>query len=194
MKFLLRSFFRGLLFVVPIALTIYILYEVFTRLDSLVDADHWFGVHIPGVGLAIMVVAITIIGAIASSILARWLVKLVDRIFQRIPLVKLIYGAIKDLLEAFVGDSKKFDTPVLVSLGEAVGGEVLGFITRRDLGWLGREGSVAVYFPQSYNFAGNVVLFPGDRLKEVKADSSDVMQFIVSGGVSGGESAEKTPR
>ena len=160
MKLILRSFFRGLLFVVPIALTIYILYEVFIWLDSLIDADHWFGMHIPGLGLAIMVVLITVIGAVASSILARWFVKLVDKLFQRIPLVKLIYGAIKDLLEAFVGDSKKFDTPVLVSLGEAIGGEVLGFVTRRDLAWLGRDGSVAVYFPQSYNFAGNVVLFP----------------------------------
>jgi uncharacterized membrane protein len=190
MKFLLRSFFRGLLFVVPIALTIYILKEIFVRLDSLIDAENWFGMNVPGLGLAIMVILITVIGAIASSILAAWFVKLVDRLFQKIPLVKLIYGAIKDLLEAFVGDSKKFDTPVLVSLGEEVGGEVLGFITRRDLAWLGREGSVAVYFPQSYNFAGNVVLFPGERLSAVDADASDVMQFIVSGGVSGGDVGE----
>lgn len=187
MKPILRSFFRGLLFVVPIALTIYILYEVFIRLDSLIDSERWFGVRIPGLGLVIMVVLITVIGAVASSILARWFVRLVDRLFQRIPLVKLIYGAIKDLLEAFVGDSRKFDIPVLVSLGDAVGGEVLGFITRRDLAWLGRPGSVAVYFPQSYNFAGNVVLFPSERLQPVDADSSAVMQFIVSGGVSGGE-------
>lgn len=186
MKLILRSFFRGLLFVVPVAATIYILAIVFNKLDSLVDVDRILPVHVPGLGIVLMVVVITIIGAVGSSFLARWLVKLVDQLFQKVPLVKLIYGAIKDLLEAFVGDKKKFDTPVLVSLGEQVGGEVLGFITRQDLDWLGREGSVAVYFPQSYNFAGNVVLFPRTRLTPVEADPSDVMQFIVSGGVSGG--------
>lgn len=186
MKLILRSFFRGLLFVVPVAATIAVLVWVFNKLDSLIDVDHLFGVHLPGLGIALMVVVITVIGAIGSSFLARWLVKLVDKLFQQVPLVKLIYGAIKDLLEAFVGDKKKFDTPVLVSLGEQVGGELLGFITRQDLGWLGRDGSVAVYFPQSYNFAGNVVLFPKDRLRPVEADPSEVMQFIVSGGVSGG--------
>ncbi len=186
MKLILRSFFRGLLFVVPVAATIYLLFWVFTKLDSLVDVDRIFKVHLPGLGIALMVVVITIIGAVGSSFLARWLVKLIDQFFQQVPLVKLIYGAIKDLLEAFVGDKKKFDTPVLVSLGEQVGGEVLGFITRQDLDWLGREGSVAVYFPQSYNFAGNVVLFPRTQLTAVEADPSEVMQFIVSGGVSGG--------
>lgn len=192
MKPILRSFFRGLLFVVPVVATIYILKVVFVELDSLVDVDRMFGVYVPGLGIALWVVLITIIGAVGSSFIARWLMKLVDRLFQRVPLVKLIYGAIKDLLEAFVGDKKKFDTPVLVFLGEQIGGEVLGFITRPELEWLGRPGSVAVYFPQSYNFAGSVVLFPRERLAPVDADRSDVMQFIVSGGVSGG-TAEAEP-
>ncbi|MFT4542050.1 MAG: putative membrane protein [Planctomycetota bacterium] len=189
MNLILRSFFRGLLFVVPVAATIAVLLWLFQKLDSLVDADNWFGKHVPGLGIAIMFVAVTAIGLVGSSFFARWLVKLVDRLFQNTPFVKLIYSAIKDLLEAFVGDNKKFDTPVLVSLGEAVGAEAIGFITRRDLSWLGREGSVAVYFPQSYNFAGSVLVFPTDRLTSVEADSSEVMQFIVSGGVSGGIAA-----
>ncbi len=186
MNLILRSFFRGLLFVVPIAATIYLLYWAFIKLDGLIKVDVWFGRDLPGVGIGLMFIIITLIGLVGSSFLARWFVKLVDRLFQKIPLVKLIYGAVKDLLEAFVGDSKKFDKPVLVSLGTEVGGEVLGFITRKDMSWVGREGSVAVYFPQSYNFAGSVVIFPTDRLSPVEADSSEVMQFIVSGGVSGG--------
>ena len=74
---------------------------------------------------------------------------------------------------------------MLVSLGE-MGGEVLGFITRDELAWLDRKDSVAVYFPQSYNFAGNVVLFPKERVTPIRAETRAVMQFIVSGGVSGG--------
>lgn len=186
MNAILRSFFRGLLLVVPVAATIWVLYWVFTRLDSLIDTEGWFGVRLPGLGIALMIAMITVIGALASSFFAGWFVRLIDRLFQRLPLVKLIYGAIRDLMEAFVGDNKKFDVPVLVSLGEEMGCEVLGFITRQELAWLDREGSAAVYFPQSYNFAGNVMIFPRERLNRVEADSSAVMQFIVSGGVSGG--------
>jgi uncharacterized membrane protein len=190
MSLILRSFFQGLLFVVPVAATVTILYWVFVRLDSLVDTEAWLGSSIPGLGLALLLVAITLIGLVGSSFVARWFVRLVERLFERLPLVKLIYGAIKDVLDAFVGDSRKFDTPVLVSLGDELGGELLGFVTRRELAWIGREGSAAVYFPQSYNFAGNVVLFPRERLTAVDAEPSQVMQFIVSGGISGGAKAE----
>ncbi len=181
---ILRSFFRGLLFVVPVAATLYLLQWAFVTIDNLVDPERWFGFRVPGLGVAIAVVAITAIGMLASNILTRWLVQMVDRFFQRMPLTKMIYGAIKDLLDAFVGEKKKFDRPVLVGLG-SVNAEVLGFITRDELSWLDRPGSVAVYFPQSYNFAGSVVLFPRESVHPLKAVPSDVMQFIVSGGVSG---------
>lgn len=180
---LLRSFFRGLLFVVPVGLTVYLMYWFVAGVDRL--AERWFQLPFPGFGLAIAVVALTVIGFLASTFLTRWIVTLMDRLFQRMPIAKLVYGALKDLMEAFVGEKKKFDKPVLVSLGPEVGGEVLGFVTREDLAWLDRDGSVAVYFPQSYNFAGSLVVFPRDRIHPVDAEPSAVMQFIVSGGVSG---------
>lgn len=183
---LLRSFFRGLLLVVPAAATVYVIYWLFVTLDNLIDTEPWFGHHIPGLGVACTVVGITLIGMLASNILTRWFVNLTDRIFQRLPFTKLVYSAIKDLLEAFVGERKRFQRPVLVSLGEGMGAEVMGFITRDDLEWLDRRDAVAVYFPQSYNFAGSVVLFPRERVHPIKAEASAVMQFIVSGGVSGG--------
>ncbi len=181
---ILRNFLRGLLFVVPVAATVYLLQWAFVTIDNMVDPERWFGIKVPGLGVALAVVVITAIGVLTSNILTRWIVQLVDRFFQRMPLTKMIYGAIKDLLDAFVGEKKKFDRPVIVGLG-AVDAEVLGFITRDELAWLGRPGSVAVYFPQSYNFAGSVVLFPRERVKVLDAVPSEVMQFIVSGGVSG---------
>lgn len=184
MGILLRSFLRGLLFVVPVGLTVYILYLVFTWVDNLVDAEEVFGVDVPGLGVALTIVLITVAGFFASLFLTRWLVGLLDRFFARMPIAKLIYGALKDLLEAFVGEKKKFDRPVVVSLGPEVGGEIVGFVTSDQLGWLGREGSVAVYFPQSYNFAGSLAIFPRDRVSAIEAEPAAVMQFIVSGGVS----------
>ena len=186
MSLLVRSFFRGLLFVVPVGFTVWVLIQVFVWIDGLVDPERWIGIDVPGLGFALTVVLITVAGFLASLFLTRWLVKLLDRLFKRMPIAKLIYGAIKDLMEAFVGEKKKFDQPVVVSLGPEVGGEIVGFITSKDLEWLGRKGSIAVYFPQSYNFAGSVLIFPKDRVTAIDAEPSSVMQFIVSGGVSRG--------
>ena len=172
--------------VVLLLLTVYILYWLFVTLDNIIDVEPLVGVDVPGLGVAVSLVAITLVGLLASNILTRWVVTLMDRMFQRMPLAKLIYTSLKDLTEAFFGEKKRFDKPVLVSLGPEVGGEILGFVTRENLAWLARDQAVAVYFPQSYNFAGSVVIFPRDRLTPIDADSGDVMKFIVSGGVSGG--------
>ena len=182
MSILLRSFFRGLAFVVPIGATVYILYLVLNWIDNLLDSKAILGVDLPGLGIALTVVFITISGFLASLFLTKWMVRLLERFFARMPIAKLIYSAIKDLLEAFVGEKKKFDRPVIVSLEP--GGKVCGFVTSDDLGWLGEEGSVAVYFPQSYNFAGQVAIFSRERVAVLDAEPSAVMQFVVSGGVS----------
>ena len=186
MGILLRSIFSGLLFVVPVAATVYVLVWAFTTLDGLIRdlfEDH-FEITVPGLGIAITLVAVTVVGFLGSFFLTGWLVRLLDRFFARMPLAKLLYGAIKDLLEAFVGEKKKFQDPVLVSLG---GVEVLGFVTRDELEWMGRKDHVAVYVPQSYNFAAQVLIFPRDKVTPIAAEPALVMQFIVSGGVSGAQ-------
>ena len=183
---LVRSFVRGLLLVVPLGVTAWVLWWAFTFLDRL---GPLLGFDVPGLGVAILVVAITAVGFFAGNILTGWIVRVIERAVDRVPIAKLIYGSIRDLLEAFVGEKKRFDRPATVSLGE--GAEVVGFVTSEDLGWLGREGRVAVYFPQSYNFAGNMALFDRARVTPLEADAAAVMQFIVSGGVSGGAAPDR---
>jgi uncharacterized membrane protein len=97
------------------------------------------------------------------------------------PLVKVLYNSIKDLIGAFVGDKKNFDKPVMVSLVPGSPARVLGFLTREHLSFA--DEYVAVYFPQSYNFAGNVVLCRREQITPLDVPSSDLMAFIVSGGV-----------
>jgi len=189
MKRIMRYFFRGLLVFVPTGLTILVLAYAINSLDNLFAK--LFNVKIPGLGLCIgllgTLAAITLIGFLASNFVGRKLVRLVDRIFKKLPLVKILYTSIKDLIAAFVGKTKKFDKPVLVSTGPESYAKILGFITRESLETFGLKGHVAVYFPQSYNFAGNVLIFPKKAVKPLDIPASDAMTFIVSGGVAGNQ-------
>jgi uncharacterized membrane protein len=100
-----------------------------------------------------------------------------------VPLFKLIYSSIRDLLEAFVGEDKKFNEPVLVDMGQG-GIRQIGFLTQHDLKAIGLESDVAVYFPLSYSFAGKVMIVPREKIQPLDMKASDAMKFVVSGGVS----------
>jgi uncharacterized membrane protein len=104
---------------------------------------------------------------------------------NRIPLVKLIYSSVKDLLAAFVGDKRKFDKPVLVTINKENNLHRIGFITQEDLSELGLKDMVVVYFPQSYAVAGDHFVIPSSSVKPLNISGPVAMKFIVSGGISG---------
>jgi uncharacterized membrane protein len=190
MKKLFGYFLKGLLVFLPVTVTIFIFMWAFTVIDKLLR--NLLGIKVPGLGLVATVVLITVIGAMASNVISRKLFELVDSIFKKLPLIKLLYGSIRDLVEAFAGKKKKFDKPVLVTLSPDSGVKAVGFITREVLENLGIEDHIAVYLPQSYNFAGNVLIFPKEAVRPLNINSSDAMTFIVSGGVSGQGRPEQT--
>ncbi len=173
-----KYFFRGMLLVVPLGLTIYITILTIGWLDGLI------GVSIPGLGLLVILASLTIIGYLGSSLLARPIFRFFENIMVQLPLVRIIYTSLRDLVSAFVGDHKKFDYPVLVNM--MVDGSIkrLGFITQEEVDKLGAPGFVAVYFPHSYNFSGNLFLLRKDQVTPIDQSSTEVMKFIVSGGVS----------
>lgn len=177
MKRLSRYFFEGLLLLVPIVITIYVLYIVFMKIDRI------FGFEIPGVGFIFTIITVTLIGFMTSNFLTKRLVQAAEKTLTRLPLVKMIYTSIKDLIGAFVGEKKSFNKPVLVSLSPESSVEVIGFVTRESLDVLGLTGKVAVYLPQSYNFAGNLIIVSKEQVKPLQAESGTVMAFIVSGGI-----------
>jgi len=178
-KKLTTYFFRGLLFLTPIVVTIYVIYFVFSEIDKI----FWF--NIPGLGFLLTLALITFIGFLVSTFLARGAANLIDNLFRRMPVIKMIYSSIKDLVNAFVGEKKRFDRPVLVTLFPGSSFQIMGFVTRESLESIGMKESIAVYIPQSYNFAGNVVVVPKEQVTHVAIESGKVMAFIVSGGVSG---------
>lgn len=171
-------FLRGLVLTVPAVLTIWVSWATIRWVDGLL------GVRVPGAGLLATVALVTLIGAAASSYVATMALGWLERLLERLPFVRLLYTSTKDLLNAFVGEERRFTRAVRVALSDDGAVSVLGFVTAESLADLGLPGQVAVYLPQSYNFAGNLILVPADRVSPVKADSAEVMAFIVSGGVS----------
>ena len=177
-KKILNYFFQGFLFIAPITITLYIIYISVLFVDGLIPLD------IPGLGILIIFAGITVIGFLGSFLIRTPLSYFVNKMFERIPLVKILYSSLKDLMSAFVGQKKKFNEPVMVRLSTENTIFKLGFITERDLSMLGiREGMVAVYLPHSYNFSGNLFIVPAENVIPIKAPSSEFMKFIVSGGI-----------
>lgn len=182
MKTIVKYFLRGLLICVPVLVTVFILLWAFNGLDKVFRK--LLGISFPGLGILVTIPPIFLIGLLASNFIGRKLFGLVEKVFTKLPLVKLLYGSIKDIVEAFAGEEKKFDKPVIASLGTG-GAKVMGFVTNQSMENIGLTDYVAVYLPQSYNFAGNVLLFKKDSIQPLDIDSSQAMSFIVSGGVSG---------
>jgi uncharacterized membrane protein len=173
----LAYFFRGLVVVVPLALTVYVCVAIFTTIDN------WLGLPIRGVGFVLALLTITLIGSMASNLVTRSVLSVVDRMFERLPIVRLLYSSAKDMLNAFVGEKRRFDKPVLVSLSADGAVKVLAFLTSESLAELGVADHVSVYMPQSYGFAGHILLVPASRVERIDADATAVMAFIISGGV-----------
>ncbi|GGK62886.1 DUF502 domain-containing protein [Rufibacter glacialis] len=178
MKKLLRYFLNGFLIVAPISLTVYIIVAVINWLDDL------FWLKFPGVGLLLIVALVTMVGFIGSSFFVKPLLVVTERIMSRLPLVNMIYSSLKDLFDAFVGENKKFNQPVLVKMTQFQDTYKLGFVTQMSMEPLNLPDKVAVYFPHSYNFSGELFLVARENVTYLEIPSSEVMKFVVSGGVS----------
>jgi uncharacterized membrane protein len=175
----IRYFFSGTLFIVPLVATAYFIFISFRWLDNLLNLPY------PGLGFAIILIAITGFGYLTTNFAFKTFTDWFDHGMNRIPLVKLIYSAVKDLLGAFVGDKKKFNKPVLVRINKDNNLYQIGFITQSDLSDLGLDDMVAVYFPHSYAFSGFHYFVSKENIKPLNISGPIAMKFIVSGGVSG---------
>ena len=189
-KALLNYLVKGLLVVVPIALSIYIVILAVTTVDSWINVNNILGVdprtgesrNIPGLGLITVLGIILLAGIVVTNLVTEPVYAWFQRMMKRLPLINFIYSSIKDLTEAFVGDEKKFNQPVLVEV--EVGLKKVGFLTKSDLEKLGLKDEMVVYFPFSYSFAGQVYVVHKDRIKPLKMGSAEAMKLVLSGGVS----------
>jgi uncharacterized membrane protein len=194
---LVNYFFRGLIVLAPAFVTIYVFWLIISAVDN------WMGLSVPGAGIAVTIILITLFGFLASTVLARWFVGLMDVTFNRLPLVRLVYSSTKDLLDAFVGEKRRFDRPVVVTTSADGVEKAFGFVTTEAMARFGLEDHVTVYLPFSYTFTGVIRIYPTANVKPLATDSAEIMAFVVSGGVTEsashghgtrGQSARAAPR
>ncbi|RZK49263.1 MAG: DUF502 domain-containing protein [Pedobacter sp.] len=186
---LLRYFIKGLLIVVPIALSIFIVVWGVTTIDSWLNINNILGEdartggsrNIPGLGLILVILIILGAGIFVTYFVNDTMYHWFKRIMARLPLINFIYSSIKDLTEAFVGDDKKFNSPVLVEVEGNM--KRIGFLTQSDLEKIGLPGEAIVYFPFSYSFAGQIYIVDKSKIKPLDMNASEAMKLVVSGGV-----------
>jgi uncharacterized membrane protein len=188
MKTLIKYFFQGLLYTLPLTVTGYIIYKAVVVLDSLVPLD------IPGLGLVSILALITLVGVVGSYLFALPIFSWFESQIERAPLVKVIYTSVKDLVNAFVGQKKNFTRPVLVRLYPGQEVYRVGFLTDEDLEHLGvnLQGFVSVYVPHSYAISGQLFVVPASAVHPFEGNSTEVMKYIISGGVTRAGEEEET--
>lgn len=176
---IVRSFLQGLLILSPIAVTMYIIYAVFDSVDTLIP-------ELPrGLGFILIIGTITVIGYIGTRLfLGRMIIDFFDYLLQHTPGIKYLYSSIKDILDSFVGDKKRFNNPVWLRTSRDPEMWRIGFMTQQDLAFVGMAGKVAVYLPHSYAISGWVVVADAANIKPVtKMNAAEAMKFAVSGGI-----------
>jgi uncharacterized membrane protein len=175
MKRILGYFLQGLLYLVPISATIYVVYKAISLIDGIIP------IKIPGLGLLIIFIVVTIVGFLGGVLISSRIIRL-EKLLDKVPLLKIIYTSVKDLLSAFVGKKKRFTEPVLVKMEGEV--ERIGFVTQKDLTHLGISADkVGVYIPFSYAVTGNLIIVGKKNVTAINGSSADIMKFIISGGV-----------
>lgn len=183
MKLLFNYFLRGLLFILPVFTTIYILVILVQWANQLFNEllFDWLPVYIPGLGLLAAMLIVVLLGFFVTLVVTQPIFKALERLMARTPFIKIIYSVIKDLTEALVGDNRRFNKPALITFADGV--DRIGFITDGKLEEAGIENRITVYIPHSYNFSGNLFLVAPDRVRPLNLHPADTLKFVVSAGV-----------
>jgi len=197
LKKLLQYFLQGLIVLAPIGITVWAILSLFNLVDGILPNimhsifPDWIQKNssgdverIPGLGFVVVIGFVLLVGWLSSIFVVERLVTVLDKVLEKTPGIKFIYGSVKDFLEAFAGNKKKFDKPVLVNVD---GQDVwrIGFITRNDASDFSLFNHVVVYVPHSYAISGITYFVPKEKIKQLNSDitAADAMKFTVSGGV-----------
>lgn len=193
LKNLGKIMFQGLVTMLPAVLTLYILYWLVWSAETVLGRVIQFllpqGWYIPGMGLFTGIFGVLLFGLSLNAFLTRRLIDLGDAALNQIPMVKTLYGSLKDFI-GFFAAKKEREFNQVVTVEMETGGmtlRMLGFVTRNDFDdlpkELGGKDDIAVYFPLSYQIGGYTVILPRSAVKPVAMSTNHAMGFIVTGGM-----------
>ena len=194
--FLAQLFFQGVVVLAPIGVTVWVVVSLFNWVDNFLP--NLLNVLFPlqfaevngqipkvtGLGFLVALFLVLIVGWLSSLFFVERLVSIFDKVLEKTPGIKIIYSSVKDFLEAFAGNKKKFDQPILVNV-DATDVWRIGFITQKDSAHFGLADFVTVYVPHSYAISGITYIVPPTRIKKLPKGlgASEAMKYVVSGGV-----------
>ena len=177
----LRYFLQGIIIISPFIITGWAAYSIFTLIDDIIPS-------LPiGVGFMLVITIIILIGWLGSTFFVwRFLIELFDNILEKTPFLKFIYTSVKDVVESFMGDKKKFTKPVIVRIRHNPEIWQMGFITQENLTKIGLEDKIAVYLPHSYAVSGYMLIVNKEDVQMLNTmNPTDAMKMAVTGGITG---------
>lgn len=192
-KLLLRSFLQGLVILGPVAVTAYVIYQVFVNVDDLIPFDGILPFKLPrGIGFLVVVSTVTMVGYLGTRFFFAKAIDAFNHLLEHTPGIKHIYSSVKEIMGSFVGDKRKFNKPVWVRVQHAPEIWRIGFLTQKSMDNLGLENKVAVYMPHAYAISGWVIVIDKNETKPVtQMDAAEAMKFAVSGGVTFSQEEKK---
>jgi uncharacterized membrane protein len=183
MRTIANYFLYGLIFIFPLFATFYVIVFLVNWVDNTLYSIlfGWLPFDMPGLGIITAFFIIVVLGFLVTRAFTNPVINYFERLVEKTPFVKIIYTSFKDLTESLLGDKKRFNQPARVKLTDGV--DRIGFITEKNLSNFGIHDRVAVYFPHSYNFSGNLFLIDPDMVTPLNIDPSDALKFAISAGV-----------
>lgn len=192
MKRFIQLIAQGLLVVLPLLVTIWILVWFGTAVEDLFSGplkaqQHLKGKYVPGMGIALGIILAVVVGIVARFWLVQWAVRWFETLIHRLPIVKTLYDSVRDLLGFLGGQKKSFNRAVLVRL-PTTGLRVVGFVTQESLAEVpslrDKGDLMAVYLSYSYAFMGMTVLVPREDVEELDMTVGEALRFQLTAGVS----------
>ncbi|MGZ8224515.1 MAG: DUF502 domain-containing protein [Methylobacter sp.] len=198
MKPVSKTFLKGLIAIIPLALTLYLLFWLAATAELALGnifkfffPDSWY---IKGLGFVLGLAVVFVFGQfLESQAFRRWFTNFEELVIQ-IPVVKTIYTAIRDFISLFSGEQKgKFKQVVLVKVPDG-NGQQIGFITvadSKEFSTFIADDQVAVFLPFSYQMGGNTVIVSREDVIDIDMSAEDALRFIATAGVIGTVGDEK---
>jgi uncharacterized membrane protein len=181
---------KGLVTILPIGLTVYFVYWLGVTTEDLLSKPIRVAVgdsYFPGLGLITGFIILFLVGLAVNAFVVRRVLGLGEELLLRVPVVKTVYSAIRDMTRLVNTEKKKGDLDRVVTLDTGFG-KLIGFVTQEHASTLGIGGGddlVAVYLPMSYQIGGYTVYLPRSRVAETDLTVEQAMRIVLTGGVRG---------